>query len=59
MQVNFQEKTRRKTEKKKTNQIMQVAMKMIDPDSQSKAVLCFTKAGATQFQCSTAIRLNT
>ena len=38
---------------------MQVAMKMIDPDSQSKAVLCFTKAGATQFQCSTAIRLNT
>ena len=38
---------------------MQVAMKMIDPGSQSKAVLCFTKAGATQFQCSTAIRLNT
>ena len=54
MQVNFQEKLKRKT-----NQIMQVAMKMIDPGSQSKAVLCFTKAGATQFQCSTAIRLNT
>ena len=45
--------------KRTTNQIMQVAMKMIDPGSQSKAVLCFTKAGATQFQCSTAIRLNT
>ena len=54
MQVNFKEKL-----KTKTNQIMQVAMKMIDPGFQSKAVLCFTKAGATQFQCSTAIRLNT
>ena len=58
MQVNFQEKQEEKL-KRTTNQIMQVAMKMIDTDSPPKAVLCFTKAGATQFQCSTAIRLNT
>ena len=37
---------------------MKVAMKMIDPGSQSKAVLCFTKAGATpMFNCDSFERL--